>query len=340
MLDHSHPQDQQGGPDIAPLHFFAGTLLFAALAPLVMGSTGNASTVLVFAIAAAAANLLLGYAGLLSFAQGTFFGVGSYVTGMLLLRWPGLGLSVVLAALLAGGLTALVIGLLCIRQRGVYFVMITLAMAQLGYFAALSFPDWTGGENGLVAIPRPKIAFGGLQLSMEVPLQRYLVIAAMFVAALMLLHRIVHSPFGKVLDALRENEVRVVTLGLDAARIKILAFCLSGAITAVAGALFALHIGSAPVSNIDLLTSESILIMAILGGRRSLLGAALGALALTLMSELISPLWPRWQLIVGLVLIATVLFAPDGLGGALASARQRWNERKRAAAPALPKEAA
>lgn len=321
------------------LRFFVGIFLFAALAPFVMGSTGNASTVLVFAMAAAAANLLLGYAGLLSFAQGTFFGVGSYVAGGLLLRWPALGLTVLLAALLAGTLTALVIGLLCIRQRGVYFVMITLAMSQLGYFAALSFPDLTGGENGLVGIPRPAISLGSLHLSMETSLQRYLVIAAIFVAALMLLHRIVNSPFGKVLDALRENEVRIVTLGHNAAWIKILAFCLSGAITALAGALFALHIGSAPVSNIDLLTSESILIMAILGGRRSLIGAAFGALALTLMSELISPLWPRWQLVVGLVLIATVLFAPDGLSGAFALARRRWNEFKRAAASALQKDA-
>lgn len=324
--------------DDSLLRFGVGTIAFALLAPFVMGSTGNASTVLVFAMAAAAANLLLGYAGLLSFAQGTFFGVGSYVAGIVLLRWPGVGLAVVPAALFAGGLTALVIGLLSIRQRGVYFVMITLAMAQLAYFAALSFPDLTGGENGLVAIPRPAVPLGFMQLSMETPLHRYVVIAVMFVAAMLLLHRIVHSPFGKVLDALRENEVRVVTLGHDATRVKILAFCLSGAITAVAGALFALHIGSAPVSNIDLLTSEMILIMAILGGRRSLLGAAFGALAMTLMSELISPLWPRWQMIVGFVLIATVLFAPDGLGGMVTAARRRWNGHKRATAPSMQKE--
>lgn len=300
---------------------FLLTLAGLALAmPLVAGSMATAGVVLVFAVAAAACNLLLGYAGLLSFAQGTFFGVGSYVAGLSLKQWPGLGFGVLLVCVAAGAVVALAIAMLSIRQRGIYFVMITLAMAQLAFFASLSFPALTGGENGLLDLRWPSLEVPGMA---SPALGRYALIALGFVGSLAFLRRVIRSPFGRALDAVRENEVRAQTAGYDVQNLKLLAFCLSGGLTALAGALYALQLGSAPLSNIDLATSETILIMAILGGRRSLIGAAFGALAMTLMAEQLSPLWPRWQMIVGAVLITTVLCAPNGLGGLWASWRQR-----------------
>lgn len=288
-------------------------LLFAALLPLATNSLPLSGTILAFAIAAAGCNLLLGYAGLLSFAQGTFFGVGSYAAALLLKQWPALGFLVLLPVACAGVLVALAISLLSTRQKGIYFVMITLAMAQLAYFAALSFPEITGGENGLLDVPRPALpAVAGLSGN----LMFYGVLALVMVLALGVLAMVVRSPFGQALEAIRENEVRAETLGFRIGWLKAQAFCLSGAFTAVAGALYAMQLRSAQLSAIDLLTSESILIMAILGGRRSMLGSALGAAAMLLMSEYLSAVWPRWQMIVGFVLIAVVLYFPHGLAGA------------------------
>jgi len=284
----------------------------AAAMPLVTGSYSTAGVVLVFAIAAAACNLLLGYAGILSFAQGSFFGIGSYAAGLLLKFSPGLGLLALPVCVVAGALLALAIGLLSTRQKGIYSVMITLAMAQLVFFAALSFPSLTGGENGLLDIPRLSLGLGAWLTDIQ---ENYLLLALLFVAALAFLHQATRSPFGRVLGAVRENEMRAETLGYHVQLLKLQAFCISGAITALAGALYALQLRSAPLSSIDLATSESILVMAILGGRRSMLGAVFGALAMIAMGEFLSAVWPRWQMIVGFVLIAVVLFAPDGLGG-------------------------
>lgn len=287
-------------------------LLFAILLPVATGSLPLSGTILAFAIAAAGCNLLLGYAGLLSFAQGTFFGVGSYAAALLLKEWPAMGFFVLLPVACAGVFVALVISLLSTRQKGIYFVMITLAMAQLAYFAALSFPHVTGGENGLLDIPRPTLpAIPGFSENLIF----YGAMALILVLTMVALAMVVNSPFGRALEAIRENEVRAETLGFRIGRLKAQAFCLSGAFTAVAGALYAMQLHSAQLSTIDLLTSESILIMAILGGRRSMLGSALGAAAMLLMSEYLSAIWPHWQMIVGLVLIAVVLYAPDGLVG-------------------------
>jgi branched-chain amino acid transport system permease protein len=295
-----------------PWVFYGTLIVFAALMPKVMGSYSGGALVLLFGIAAASCNLMLGYAGMLSFAQGAFFGGGSYMAGIVLKTYPGLGLLALVVCALGGVVLALIIGGLSIRQRGIYFIMITLAMAQLAFFGALYFSDWTGGENGLLDIPQP----AWLPASwMSADSAQYLLVGIAFVLALTFLRRIILSPFGRVLDAARENEVRALTVGYDVQKLKLMAFCLSGAITAVAGGLYAMQLHSAPLANIDILTSETILIMAILGGRRSLIGAAFGALALTLMGEQLSQLWPRWQMIVGFVLIALVLYAPSGLNG-------------------------
>jgi len=304
----------------SPTGFYLAVACMALAMPLLMGSASSAAAVLVFGIAAAACNLLLGYAGQLSFAQGAFFGAGSYGAGLLLKAWPGLGVAALPLAALAGASVAAAVGLLSVRQRGIYGVMITLAMGQLAFFAALSFPQLTGGENGLLDIPRPVTGLEGW-LGPEVA--HYVLVALGFAGALALLRRVLRSSFGRILDAIRENEVRAATAGYDVRRFKLLAFCLSGGVTGLAGALYATQLRSAPLSSIDLATSEMILIMSILGGRRSLPGAVLGAMAMTLMAEHLSAWWPRWQMLVGMVLIGAVLFAPNGLAGLAA----RWRRR-------------
>lgn len=295
--------------------FYAVLILLPFALPLMSGSSTTAIVVMIFGVAAAACNLLLGYAGLLTFAQGTFFGIGSYAAGIALRAHPGMGLWALGLCALAGGLAALVIGLLSIRQRGIYFVMITLAMAQMAFFAALSFPDVTGGENGLLDIPGI-----GLGFAWQEGTEEYVLVSSIFVLALAFLRRVVRSPFGRALDAVRENEVRADMAGFHVRRLKLLAIVISGMVTALAGALYAVQLHSAPLSNIDLVMSETILIMAILGGKRSLLGAVFGALVMTLLAEQLSQIWPRWQMIVGFFLIATVLYAPGGLGGMV----ERW----------------
>ena len=169
-----------------------------------------------------------------------------------------------------------------------------------------------GQRRLLLDIPRPALGLAGLVNEGQA---QYLLVAVAFLCVFAFLRRVVSSPFGKVLDANRENEIRAVTVGYNVQKLKLVAFCISGALTALAGALYALQLRSAPLSNIDLMTSETILVMAILGGRRSLVGAAFGALAMIIMAEQLSQIWPRWQMIVGLVLIAIVLYAPDGLSG-------------------------
>lgn len=305
--------------------FYLTLLALPFALPLMSGSATTAVVVMIFGIAAAACNLMLGYAGLLSFAQGTFFGVGSYAAGLLLRSHPGLGLGVLVLCAVAGAVAALIIGMLSIRRKGIYFVMITLAMAQMAFFAALSFPDVTGGENGLLDIPRLSVDLDGVLSESQ---SQYLVVSVMFFLALAFLRRVVQSPFGRVLDAVRENETRAQMAGYDVRRLKLLAFVISGSVTALAGALYAIQLRSAPLSNIDLMMSETILIMAILGGKRSLLGAVFGALLMTLMAEQLSQLWPRWQMIVGFVLIVTVLFAPSGIGGVFSQWRTSREKRK------------
>ena len=214
--------------------------------------------------------------------------------------------------MLAGAVLAVAIGLLSTRQKGIYSVMITLAMAQLVFFAALSVPEFTGGENGLLDVPRPSLGMGAWLGETQ---ENYLLATVLFIGSLFVLNGVTNSPFGRVLDAVRENEIRVETLGYHVQGLKLQAFAISGALTALAGALYALQLRSSPLSSVDLTMSESILMMAILGGRRSMVGAAFGALAMILMSEFLAAVWPRWQMIVGFVLIAVVLFAPDGIGG-------------------------
>lgn len=284
--------------------------------PLTMHSGSLATEVLLFALAAMACNLLLGYTGLLSFGQGIFFGLGSYAVALALTRWS-LPMPLALASAVAmGALGAAVVGWVSIRQKGTYFVMLTLAFAQMFYFLAYSLPGLTGGDNGLLNIPRPPLTVMGSTLwSLATPWQFYGFVAALFIAVCALLMRVERSTFGRTLLAVRDNEERAAAIGYDLKLLKLQAFVISGAVTGLAGALHVMMTGIAPLSNAEYHTSEMIIVMTVIGGAGNLMASVLGAAFYVLLGDWLSTLWPRWLLLLGVVLIVISLGLRRGLWG-------------------------
>jgi branched-chain amino acid transport system permease protein len=291
--------------------------------PLTMQSGSLASEVLIYGLAAMGCNLLLGYTGLLSFGQGIFFGLGSYTIALTLTRWP-LPMPLALALAVAmGALGAAIVGWVAIRQRGTYFVMLTLAFAQMFYFLAYSMPSITGGDNGLMDIPRPSLAMGGFTLwPLTSPWQYYGFVAAVFLVAFWLLQKVSASIFGRTLLAVRDNEERAGAIGYNLKLLKLQAFVISGAVTGLAGALHAMMTGIAPLANAEYHTSEMILVMTVIGGTGNLLASLLGSAFYLLLGDWLSTLWPRWLLILGVVLMVVSLGMQRGLWGLGESA---WN---------------
>ncbi|KMW44520.1 branched-chain amino acid ABC transporter permease [Ralstonia insidiosa] len=251
-----------------------GLLLVALVAaPLVGAYPVFVAKLLCFALFASAFNLLLGYTGLLSFGHAAFFGGAGYVAGYMMRDLhvtPELGL---LAGTAAGAFIGLVVGLLAIRRQGIYFAMITLALAQMLYFFCLQVP-FTGGEDGLQGVPRGKL-FGVLDLSSDMTL--YYVVLAIVALAFLLIVRTIHSPFGQILKAIKENEPRAISLGYDTDRFKLLAFVLSAALTGLAGSLKTLVLGFETLTDVHWSMSGSVILMTLVGGLGILSGPILGA---------------------------------------------------------------
>lgn len=292
---------------------FLLAVIAVLIMPIFMKSGILATEILIFALAVSACNLLLGYTGLLSFGQGIFFGSGSYIAGILLTR-TGIPVGLMLpVAIVVGAALATLVGWLSIRRQGVYFVMLTLAFSQLFFFLAYTFSDITGGDNGLLDVPRP--SFAGHALSS--PWSYYIYVAIIFLVVFALLLRAIQSTFGRTLIAIRENEERAIAVGFPTKAFKVTAFAISGAVTALAGALHAMLIGVAPLTSIEHHTSEMILIMTIIGGSTSLIASVIGAASYLLMADWLSVIWPRWLLLLGLALIVVSLFAQKGLWGLL-----------------------
>ncbi|SPK74655.1 Branched-chain amino acid inner-membrane translocator (plasmid) [Cupriavidus taiwanensis] len=301
------------------------------LLPLTMRSGTLATEVLIYAMAAMACNLLLGYTGLLSFGQGIFFGLGSYAVGLALTR---ASLPMPLALLLAigiGAAAAALVGWFAIRQRGTYFVMLTLAFAQMFYFLAYTAPGITGGDNGLLDIPRPPLSVAGHALvPLASPWQFYGFVAVLFLAVFLAVLRVTESVLGRTLLAIRDNEERALAVGYNVKAFKLLAFMVSGAVTGLAGALHAMLTGIAPLTNIDYHASEMILVMTVIGGTGNIFASVLGAAFYVLLADWLSTLWPRWLMLLGLLLIAVSLFMQRGLWGLGATLWDRLRGVRRA----------
>lgn len=270
--------------------------------------------VLCFALFACAFNLLIGYTGLLSFGHAVFLGTAGYVAGHSIKVWgfpPELGL--VFAALAAAGL-GWVIGSLAIRRSGIYFAMITLALAQMVYFLFLQAP-FTGGEDGLQDVPRGKL-LGVIDLADDYNL--YYFVLAIFVFAFWLIYRTIHSPFGQVLKAIRENEARAISLGYDVAKYKLLAFVLSAGLAGLAGATKTLVFRFATLTDAHWHTSGEVVLMTLLGGMGTVFGPVVGAATIvTLQNELADKVGSLVTVIMGVIFVVCVLAFRRGIVGEL-----------------------
>jgi branched-chain amino acid transport system permease protein len=269
---------------------------------------------LCFALFACAFNLLIGFVGLLSFGHAMFFGSAAYASGYAMKVWgftPELGLifGVGVAALLGT-----LVGALAIRRQGIYFAMITMALAQMVYFIALQAP-FTGGEDGLQSIPRGSL-LGVLPLQNDLVL--YYVVLAVVVAAWLLIARIVHSPFGQILKAIRENESRTTSLGYDVDRFKLVAFVLSASLAGLAGSLKALVLGFATLTDVHWATSGSVILMSLIGGIGTLSGPVVGAFVITGLENVLADRVGSWvTVILGVIFVVSVLLFRQGLVGTL-----------------------
>lgn len=285
------------------------------LLPWLLPSKALAVNVLVYGVVAVGYNLLFGYTGMLSFGHAAFFGAGAYITGIAIGQFGAPWFAAAGFGVLGGGGLALAIGVLSTRTRGIYFSMVTLALAQLVYYVALQAASWTGGENGLRGFTVDKINVFGVSINFLDPVNKYYVLMVFAAMALWIVSRILNSPFGAAIEAIRENERRARACGYDVERTKLISFTLSGLICALAGTMSALHLAFVPLDVLHYSTSGMIVMMTLLGGARSFFGPFVGALAFLLMEDVFSLWTSHWQIIVGSIFILFVLFLPKGLWG-------------------------
>jgi len=271
-------------------------------------------TALCFAIFACAFNLLLGFTGLLSFGHAAYLGAAAYATGWLVRSahlTPELG---VLAGTLVAGLCGLVIGLIAIRRQGIYFAMVTLAMAQMIYFVFLQAP-FTGGEDGLQGVPRGNL-FGFIPLANDKVM--YYVVLAVFIAVFLFIIRIVHSPYGQVLKAIRENEPRAVSLGYNVDRYKLLAFVLSTLLAGLAGSMKVVAVGFATLTDAHWSLSGEVVLMTLLGGMGTFAGPVIGAFTIIGLQNFLADQVGSWiNVIIGAIFVVCVVAFRRGFIGEL-----------------------
>jgi len=275
--------------------------------------------VLCFALFASAFNLLLGYVGLLAFGHAMFFGGAAYVTGFLLQSWGWAPEFSVLAAVVVAGLLGLLMGLVAIGKQGIYFAMITLALAQMFYFFCVQAP-FTGGENGLTSIPRGTLL--GL-FDLEDDLTLYYVIFTLVALAIYVLYRTVHSPFGQVLKGIRDNEPRAISLGYDVERFKLLAFIISAAASGLAGSLKAIALQVATLTDVSWAMSGEVILMTLIGGIGTILGPLVGAAVIVTMQNYLTG-YGEWVITIqGAIFFFVVLLFRRGIVGELARLLKR-----------------
>jgi branched-chain amino acid transport system permease protein len=291
-------------------------LLVLPLAAYSVGDTfyvGLATRVLVFALAASSLNLILGFGGMVSFGHAAFLGIGAYSVAILMqsgiasawIAWP--------LAILLTALVSLLIGWVSLRTQGVYFIMITLAFAQMLYYLVISLKAY-GGDDGLSLASRSSVG-GGIDLSNDIHLY-YLSLGALAMAMVSIV-RLLNARFGHALQAIRENEVRMTALGFAVFRYKLAAFTLAGAVAGLAGVLFANLNGFVSPAMMQWSQSGMLMMMVILGGVGHLYGGVIGAIAFLLLEEFLSHYTMHWQLGLGAVLLVVVLFAPNGISSLL-----------------------
>ena len=298
-----------------------GVIVLVTL-PLVLSPyyVGLVVKMMVFALFAMSLDLLLGYAGMPSLGHAAYFGMGAYTTGLLALKagstvWFALPAGIAMAAL-----TSIVFGLLALRTRGSYFLMITLALSQVLWGIAFGWRSLTGGDDGLPEVPRPNLS---LPWSMSDNTPFYYFVLLFFVVGTLLLVRIVASPFGYVLRGIRESETRMLVLGYNVWRYKLVAFVVAAAFAGLAGCLYVYFNRFVSPDYVHVVRSAEVLLMVILGGAGTLMGPAVGAMLIVLLENLISTYTERWVTVLGIIYVLVALLAPNGIAGLIASLRKQ-----------------
>jgi branched-chain amino acid transport system permease protein len=319
---------------LARLGIYAG-LAVLVVAPFIGLYPVFIMTALCYAIFACAFNLLLGYTGLLSFGHAAYFATAAYMTGWLV-RSAGLPPEFgILAGVGASALLGLVVGFIAIRRQGIYFAMTTLALAEMTYFVFLQWRSVTGGEDGLQGVPRGKLLgvlplagmaheklFGVIPIPDDVVM--YFVVLLVFIGVFLFIRRIVHSPYGQVLKAIRENEPRAVSLGYDVDRYKLLAFVLSTGLAGLAGGLKSLVLGFASLSDAHWSVSGEVVLMTLLGGMGTFAGPVLGAFTIIGLQNLLADRVGEWvTVIIGAIFVVCVIAFRRGFVGELLAWLQR-----------------
>ena len=301
----------------------AALVLALALLPLYVALTGDRfmltlfTRIVIMAMAAVSLNLILGYAGMMSFGHAAYLGIGGYTTAILcfegvtsgFVQWP--------AALATSALFALVVGALSLRTRGVYFIMITLAFAQMAYYIVSGIARY-GGDDGLTIYKRSQ--FGILDLSNKVVF--YYVCVALLLATVYLVWRLVNSRFGMVVQGARSNETRMRAIGFPTYRYKLVCFVIAGTLGGLAGALLANHNEFISPSTMYWTRSGDLIVMVVLGGMGSVAGPVFGAVALLVLEEVLSGITEYWPIILGPLLLLVVLFARGGIDGLLSAIKR------------------
>lgn len=314
MMAFSGPLNQFSSPVlVAPVLAVAIAFPFLATAVDQPFYISFATRLMIFGIAATSLNLVLGFGGMVSFGHAAFFGIGAYAVGILMLygtvsawvAWP--------AAILFSALAALAIGAISLRTRGVYFIMITLAFAQMLYYIAISLRQF-GGDDGLSLSVRSSV---GDSLDLADDTTFYYVVLAIAVVLMVFMSRLVNSRFGRTIQAIRENEVRMEAIGFPVFRYKLACFVIAGAMAGIAGALIANQNGIVSPSLMYWTQSGTLMIMVIIGGVGYLYGGFIGAIALLFLEETLSSYTNHWQLPLGILLLVVVLFTPNGLASVL-----------------------
>jgi branched-chain amino acid transport system ATP-binding protein len=305
-----------------PLLLASLALVALPFALRMLGLSLNTGTMVVaLAIATMGLNLCVGYTGLVSFGHGTWFGIGAYAAGLIQLHWFGgeIWLPLLLSMVMVAALSA-VVGVVILRRRGVYFSLLTLALAALTYTTAFRWSNVTGGEDGLGGLKRGSIG----TFSLDNALTYYIAVAVIGLGVLYMLLRLVRSPFGHVLMAIRENQLRATFQGYPVERYKLGVFVISAVVTGLAGALIGFQNYLVSAEAVSVPFSGELLAMVVIGGMRNMLGPALGALFFILFRELFSIWTPNWLLWFGLIFVAFVMYSPGGLVGIWGTLGRRW----------------
>jgi branched-chain amino acid transport system permease protein len=278
-----------------------------------------AINILIFGLFAMGFNLLFGYMGLLSFGHAAFLGIGSYLTGIGIVHYAMPWGAAILVGVIGAAIGGLLMGFLAIRTRGIYFSMVTLALGQIVFYCFYKAESLTGGENGLRGVRVDNFNILGITVDFLNPLVKYYIILFFVVIAMWLISRILSSPLGAVMEAIRENEKRAAACGFDVARTKLLVFVLSAAICGLAGSLRALHLSIVPIDSLHYLQSGQAVMMSILGGMGTFFGPFIGAAVMLYLEDVVTTFTKHWMAVIGLVFMFFVLFFPKGIWGTILS---------------------